>query len=85
LIAMEDVIRERPVIERKREWKHGAGGLGADCPRSRKPVYTDPQKLPDQCRDWACRNDEWRSRGIVERDANSREILSRDGKREVAR
>lgn len=76
----DDIVRERPVIERKREWAHGAGGFGQNCPRATRPVFTDPQKLPDRCRGYGCDNDEWRSRGIVERYKKSREILTRDGK-----
>jgi len=66
--AREDVVREKPVLERRREWEHGGGGLGDKCGRARKPIYTNPNEAPGVCRDWYCDNTEYRSKGIVVRD-----------------
>jgi hypothetical protein len=79
---MDDVKRKEPAIaiERKREWLHGAGGKGDNCSRKDKPVYTNPQKVPDGCREWMCDNGEWRSNGIVWRDKTTKQIARREGK-----
>jgi hypothetical protein len=76
----DDVRQEKRdiVIERKHEWLHGAGGLGNSCERKGKPIYTDPQKIPDSCRGWMCNNEEWRSNGIVQRDKATKQIIRRE-------
>ncbi len=75
--AEEDIRRAKPVIERVREWEHGDGGA-KDCFRRGRLVHTPPGQTPGPCRDWSCGNEEWRSRGIVARDAKSKRILHRE-------
>ena len=77
----EDIKRETPVIERKREWAHGDQGMGKNCGRANRPVFTDPNRVPKQCRDYYCTNEDWHSKGIVTRDAKTKKLLTRDGKR----
>ena len=60
-------------FQRVRVWKHGSGGL-PDCPRKDKPVYTPPNKIPDECR--RCPNDEWVSQGVKTRDKKTKQIIS---------
>ena len=55
--AGQDVAKEKPVIERKREWEHGDRGRGQNCPESKRPIFTAPEKLPDPCRNWTCGGD----------------------------
>lgn len=75
--AEEDIQREKPAVERVREWEHGDAGA-KDCYRRGRPVYTPPERTPEPCRNWSCGNDEWRSRGIVRRDAKSKRIVRRE-------
>lgn len=74
---MEDVVREKPVIERKREWHHGREGLGEQCPRAAKPVHTDPDKFPHTCHGVGCDNSEWRAGDHVWRDAKTKNVVRR--------
>ncbi|HUY27288.1 MAG TPA: hypothetical protein VMV27_07680 [Candidatus Binataceae bacterium] len=77
----DDEIKTRPAIEKKREWAHGDGGFGKNCNRAARPIYTAPQKIPEECRSWGCGNADWLGRGIVERDKATKKILTRDGKK----
>ena len=43
---MDDVKTTPKEIEVRREWEHGSEGLGKDCLRSSKRVYTDTRKIP---------------------------------------
>lgn len=70
--------KPKPVIEQKREWQHGSEGKGENCSRSTKPIYTNPNEVPGTCRDWQCDNKEWISKGIVNRDKATRNIVSRE-------
>ena len=72
-----DPVRQKPSLERKHEWQHGDGG-DKDCKRKDKPVYTNPGVVPGTCKGWTCDNDEWYSKGIVIREKNSKEIVSRE-------
>ena len=69
-----------PQIESKREWEHSEkGGRGKDCYRYGKPVYTPPQKIPDECH--SCDNNDWNSKGVIKRLVDSKKIIERNGKK----
>lgn len=78
---MDDQPGKQPVVEAKREWTHGTEGLGTDCSRVLKPVYTDPWKIPDKCRRWDCDNGEWIGGKAILRDKETKKILSREGQK----
>lgn len=73
----DDPKREKPVVERLRQWAHGDAGM-KDCPRKDTPIFTPPEKLPDPCRNWMCGGDEWRSQGIVLRDKKNKQVVHRE-------
>jgi len=75
--AEEDILRERPILERRREWAHGDGGSDA-CQRRSKPIFTDPAKIPGICRDYRCDNENWESKGVVIRDKAKKTIVHRE-------
>lgn len=78
LLAMvdSDPVRQAPgEIERKKVWAHGDGGF-KDCYRKERPVYTAPEKFPDECR--RCLNDEWYARGYVLREKETKRIRVRE-------
>ena len=75
--AEDEIKRDKPVIERRREWEHGDGG-DKDCWRKARPIFTAPEKVPDPCHRETCKNDEWRSKGIVLREKQSRKIVHRE-------
>lgn len=77
-MAEEDIKREKPTIERKHEWAHGDGGLGKNCIRSGRPVFTNPASTPRECKGPTCQNDEWVSKGYVLRDAKSKQVVHRE-------
>jgi len=80
--AEQERTRKPPQIESKREWEHGDGG-SKSCSRKDKPVYTDVNKPPRPCYgDWGyCGNDQWKSKGIVQRIKDTKQVITRDGKK----
>jgi hypothetical protein len=84
--AEDDIKRSRPILEERREWKHGDDFNGRkDCVRRDEPVFTPVGTIPGKCgRDniWAkgCGGDEWFSRGIVTRDSKTKQVILRDDK-----
>ena len=78
--SLDDTQREKPIIERKREWLHPQEGT---CPRKSEPIYTAPDTLPRPCGSgvWrgGCGGEEWQSGGIVLRDKASKNIVRREG------
>lgn len=78
----QDTIREKPTLERKREWAHGLEGKGKDCDRYDKRVYTPPESVPGTCHDWNCDNTEYQSKGIVTRNKNTKEVIDRERDRQ---
>lgn len=76
-----DAVKEKPILERKREWAHNDQGPNKDCWRVDKPVYTEPEKAPDECH--SCPSDEWFSKGIVTRDKSTKQIVDKERDRTV--
>lgn len=70
---LEDRKSEKRLTEIKRVWGHGSEGQGDKCYRASRPVYTDVQKTPGECR--SCDNNEWLGKGKVERLKGSKEII----------
>ena len=78
---LDDQPRKKsPEIERKREWEHGDRGQGKDCWRAARPVFTPPEKTPDECH--GCSNDEWYSKGVVRRNKETKQIIDRERDRD---
>ena len=59
--ADEEIKRETPKIEERREWHHGSGGRGEQCDRAAKPVVVKPGVVPGVCRSGPCDNQDWRA------------------------
>lgn len=78
---LEDQPKEKPILERKREWAHTDQGPNKDCWRVNRPIFTAPEKAPDECH--GCANDEWYSKGIVTRDKNTKQIVDKERDRAV--
>lgn len=66
----QDIIRDKPVLHREREWLHGDQGMGQNCPNAQKPIHTPPQQGPGECEHYKCDNREWHSNGHVVKDQN---------------
>lgn len=77
-MADVDASKPKPVIERKHEWAHGTQDRGENCPRYKKPVFTDPITSPDECH--GCNNNEWFSKGYVLREKGTKEVVHREAR-----
>jgi hypothetical protein len=82
---LEDTKRPSVNTEVKTRWAHGERDVhpdypsspnkGKECDRYKRPIYTDPGKVPGVCRSYGCSNGEWYRNGRVIREKGSKNIV----------